>query len=102
MAGGNYLAGWLSGGLYGKMADKSVLLTNDLVNRGIEVPEISDAFTKTDLFVIGQDALDMNAKEMTQYLWETYNPSDIWMIFTGIGIGCFVMLYMYNKFVPKR
>lgn len=102
MAGGNYLAGWLSGGLYGEMSDKSVLLTKDLLSRGIEVPEISDAFTKTDLFIIGQDALEMNGGELTKYLWETYNPSDIWIVFTGIGIGCFVMLFMYDKLLLKK
>jgi len=101
MAGGNYLAGWLSGGLYGRLSDKAVLLRNDLTGKGVNVPELSESFTKTDLYEMGQMELNMNAREMTQYLWDTYEPSSIWLIFTGIGVGCFVLLFVYDRFILK-
>lgn len=102
MAGGNYLAGWLSGGLYGEMSDKAVLLGRELTARGISVEPLSDSFTKTDLYEMGQQVLGMDMKEMTNYLWDTYEPSNIWMIFTGIGIACFVLLFLYDKFLLKK
>lgn len=102
MAGGNYFAGWLSGDLYGRLSDKAELLSTDLINRGINIPTISEQFTKTDLFELGQNTLNMSSKEMTQYLWETYNPSSIWMVFVSIGVGCFLLLFLYNKFILKE
>jgi proton-dependent oligopeptide transporter, POT family len=101
MAGGNYLAGWLSGSMYGRIADKSQLLISELSNRGFHVPQIGENFTKTDLFLLGQQSLNMGEQELTQFLWETYSPSSIWTIFTGIGILCFIMLFIYDKTINK-
>ncbi|MGM0624445.1 MAG: MFS transporter [Bacteroidota bacterium] len=101
MAGGNYLAGWLSGNPYARLSDKAVLLRQDLLSKGIEVPALSDSFTKTDLYQLGENTLQMNHAEMTSYLWENYNPSSFWMIITGIGVGCFAMLFLYDRYMLK-
>ncbi len=101
MAGGNYFAGWLSGGVYARLSDKAVLLRNELNTQGFEVPRISEEFTKNDLFSLGMEKLGMNYHEMTQYLWETHHPSSIWIIFTSIGVFCSFMLLLYDRFILK-
>lgn len=102
MAGGNYLAGWLSGGVYARLSDKAMLLREELTGKGFNVPELSDAFTKNDLYAFGMEKLNMSNGEMTQYLWNTYNPSSIWIIFTSIGVFCFLMLFLYDRFILKK
>lgn len=102
MAGGNYLAGWLSGGIYARLSDKAILLKNELTARGIQVPKISEEFTKNDLYALGMNKLGMNHNEMTQFLWETHNPSSIWIVFTAIGVFCSLMLFFYDRFILKK
>jgi dipeptide/tripeptide permease len=48
LAGGNFFAGLLSGGVYSAMADKVSLLQREVASRGLSLPEISPAFTQND------------------------------------------------------
>lgn len=102
MSGGNYVAGLLSGQVYGSLSDKVTLLRQDLSNKGIELPEISEQFTKTDFLNTAAEKLSMSQAEITGYLWNTYHPENIWMIFTTIGVITGIGLLLYNKFILKR
>ncbi|NLO01659.1 MAG: peptide MFS transporter [Bacteroidales bacterium] len=50
IAAGHQLAGWLSGGVYEKIADKIYLLQKETLLRGISLPQISEEVTKNDYF----------------------------------------------------
>jgi len=102
LAGGNFLAGILSGDVYANMSDKISLLQVEVAKRGIDLPEISSSFTQNEYFNAAANALGMNAQELTNYLWTTYHPGDIWMVFTGIGLGTVVLLFLFDKFVLRR
>ncbi|HXK81186.1 MAG TPA: MFS transporter [Bacteroidales bacterium] len=102
MAGGNFFAGLLSGNVYQKMSDKVSLLQFDLKSKGIIVPELSDSFTQNDLFAKASEVLNMDNAGITEYLWNTYNPGNIWMVFTGIGITTVVVLFLYDRFVLSK
>jgi MFS family permease len=102
MAGGNFFAGLLSGNVYQKMSDKVSLLQFDLKSKGIIVPELSDSFTQNDLFAKASEVLNMDNAGITEYLWNTYKPGNIWMVFTGIGIATVVVLFLYDKFVLSK
>lgn len=99
---GNLLAGYISGGVYGKISDKVSLLQNNLVSKGFSVPEISDSFTQTDLYTKGAELLNMNQSELTNYLWTTYNPGQIWIVLLGIGVGASFLLFLYDRFLIKK
>ena len=99
---GNLLAGYISGGVYGRMADKVTLLQNDLVLKGISVPEISDAFTQTDFYNKAGDLLNMTQSEITNYLWTTYNPGRIWVVLLGIGAGASFLLFLYDRLLIRK
>jgi len=43
----------------------------------------------------------MTKSELTNYLWNTYHPSNIWLVFTGIGIITVIGLIGYDKFLLK-
>ncbi len=102
MAGGNFFAGILSGSVYGNMSDKLTLLQRDLQQRSLKFPEISDQFTQNDLFQMAAQKLQMNQAELTNYLWQTYHPQNIWYIFTGIGIATALVLLLYDRLVLSK
>jgi proton-dependent oligopeptide transporter, POT family len=102
MAGGNFFAGLLSGNVYQRMSDKVSLLQYDLKSRGIIVPELSDNFTQTDLFAKASEVMNMDNSAITEYLWNTYNPGSIWLVFTSIGAATVVLLFLYDRFVLSR
>ncbi len=101
MAGGNLFAGIISGEVYGKISDKTNLLIADLKQREISVPELSDDFTQTDLMNLGMEKLNMSEPELTSYLWNTYQPGQIWIILLGIGLATALALFLFDRFVMK-
>jgi MFS family permease len=102
MAGGNFFAGILSGSVYGNMSDKLTLLQRELEQRSLKLPAISDQFTQNDLFQMAAQKLQMNQAELTDYLWQTYHPQNIWYIFTGIGIATALILLIYDRLVLSK
>lgn len=99
---GNLLAGYISGSVYGKMADKVTLLQNDLAIKGFSIPEISESFTQTDLYNKAGELLNMTQNELTNYLWTTYNPGRIWIVLLAIGAGASFMLFLYDRFLIRK
>ncbi len=102
MSGGNFLAGVLSGTVYGSMSDKTTLLKKELTSRNIQLPEISAEYTQTDLFNDAMQQLNMNSHELTLYLWEQYQPQNIWMVLASIGVFTGFALILYNFWMARR
>lgn len=104
VAGGNFLAGFLSGGVYGKMSDKISLTEKLFVEKGWEVPEIGKEFnfTQNDFMQLAYQKTGMSEAELTNHLWQTYHPDNIWIVFTAIGMVTVVGLALYNKFLLKK
>ncbi|PLX03400.1 MAG: MFS transporter [Marinilabiliales bacterium] len=98
MFGGNIIAGYLSGDVYTKFADKVAIVKTEMLSRQIKMPVVNEHFSFNDYFHLAADKLNMSEVELTQHLWEKYNPSNIWLIFTGIGIGTAILLFVYNVF----
>jgi hypothetical protein len=98
---GHIGAGWISGRPYEKMADKLYLLKKAVAEKGFDIPEISDSFTQTDYFNRAQELFGMDAQQLTGYLWNTYNPSRVWVLFTAIAIAASVLLYLYDRLILR-
>ncbi len=101
LAGGNFLAGILSGDVYAKIADKITLLQKEVAARGLELPAISEHFTQNDYVSGAAGLMNMNERELTNYLWNTYHPGNIWMVFAGIGLATVALLFVYDRFILK-
>ncbi|WP_303921556.1 MFS transporter [Draconibacterium sediminis] len=100
IAAAHKLAGWLSGDFYEGIADKYFLLQKEVVDRGIQFPaDYSAEFTKNDFFAQAADKMNMTQVELTNYLWQSYNPSNIWMAFSGIAVSAVIFLWLYDRFV---
>ncbi|MBT3383714.1 MAG: MFS transporter [Prolixibacteraceae bacterium] len=99
IAAAHQLAGWLSGDVYEKIADKIYLLQLEVAKRGISLPEISGDFTKNDFVKLASEKLGMETSELNSFLWTTYHPSNIWVVYSGIAVAAVVFLWLYDRFV---
>jgi hypothetical protein len=81
------------------MADKVFLLKKAVAEKGFEIPDITGTFTQTDYVTRAQELFGMDAQQLTRFLWETYNPSKVWMLFTAIAIAASIMLFLYDRFI---
>lgn len=101
IAAGHQLAGFVSGDMYDKAAGKLTLLKQEVLKRGLNIPEISDSFTKNDYWNKAMELTGMNDAELTNFIWNNYNPAKIWIVYSGIAIGAVVALFLYDKFILK-
>jgi POT family proton-dependent oligopeptide transporter len=99
LALGHFAAGWISGKPYEIIADKVYLLQKAVAEKGFDIPQISDSFTQNQYFEKAQQLFRMDNSQLTQYLWNTYHPQNVWIMFTGIGIIASILLYLYDKFI---
>ncbi len=69
-----------------------------------DLGEVSIAFTKNDYFELASQKLSMNKWEMTQVLWDNYQPNKIWYVIVGIGVVTIIALTVYDRMVirPKE
>ncbi len=98
---GNFLTTFISGNLYEAWSDKLSLLQAEMASRGIAMPEITSEFTKNNYFTSASEKLGMTEVEMTQFIWDTYNPNAIWYVITGIGAVTILALVVYDRVVIR-
>ena len=102
MAGGNILGGLLSGFLYDGMSDKYLFLKQELVKRGYDSMEKLQDMDGGLLFKDAMEYLNMSEVQLNQMLYSTYNPGQIWLIFSAIGFGTAVLLFLYDRLLLKE
>ena len=102
LAGGHMVAGILSGSIYSRIADKATLLERELLSKGIELPPVSQDFTLNEFYARAATELNMDPAGLTLYLWETYQPHKIWVLFSSIGLATFLALLLYDKLLMQR
>jgi len=62
---------------------------------------ISENLSQNQYFKSVAEALHMDEQQLTNYLWETYHPSNIWIIILSIGFVAALSLWLYNKYMIK-
>ncbi len=97
----NLLTKWITGDLYEAMSDKASLLRKAIEAKGINLPQLSDSYSKNQFFEEASDKLQMTQDQMTTHIWETYHPSNIWYIIAGIGVFTIIGLFFYNYIINK-
>ena len=102
IAAGHKLAGVFSGDLYANIAERYTLLTKEVAKRGLDLPEISDSFTRTDYLQSAAEQMQMSSAELTQFLWNSYHPNRIWMIYSGLAVSAAILLFFYDRFILGR
>jgi len=98
---GNFLTTFVSGNLYQAWSDKLSLLQSEMTKRAIGMPEISHEFTKNDYFSLASEKLNMTQVQMTQMIWDSYQPNKIWYVIVGIGVVTIAALVIYDRMVIR-
>ncbi|RLD44942.1 MAG: MFS transporter [Bacteroidetes bacterium] len=96
---GNIFAGFISGGVYQQLSDKHALLMKEVASRGIN---ISSDLSHNEYFKAVAGQLNMSETELTNYLWVTYQPGNIWLVIISIGLFSALMMWLYNKFLVVK
>ena len=96
---GNFFAGLLSGKIYEVTADKYVMLDKEVSNWGLNLPEVSETFTRTDYMASAAEMMGMDVPALTEYLWVEYNPPLFGVILLILGVLCSVLLIIYDKII---
>lgn len=93
----NIFAGIVAGPVYQQLTDKTTLLKQEFIERGISIPDI----TQNELFAKATVDFKMTTSQLNQFLWDKYHPSNIWFVVTGIGLAAAISLYLYDRFLLK-
>ena len=98
---GNFFTTFISGNLYQAWSDKLSLLNTEMAKRGIEIQQVGDGFSKNEYFTLASEKLGMTESEMTQMLWDSYQPNRIWYVIVAVGVVSIIALFIYDKMVIK-
>ena len=102
LALGNIFAGIVSGRIFQNLSDKITLTKQEMLARGIDLPAISEKFTKNEYFNHAATKMNMDNNQLTQYLWDKYNPSSFWLVVLAIGILASALLFLYDQFIIRK
>jgi POT family proton-dependent oligopeptide transporter len=97
---GHFAAGWISGKPFEIISDKYFLLTRALADKGIVLSP--EGLSQNEFFSKAQVLLNMDSGKLKQYLWDTYHPSHIWLLFTGIAVSGSLLLFLYDRFIIQK
>ena len=92
---GNILAGIVSGPVYEKVSDLVSFAEKEAANQGFQMQE---SLSQTEQINSLATHMNMTHRELVDYLWTNYHPSNIWMVIAAIGGLAAFSLLIYNKF----
>lgn len=95
---GNFFAGFIAGNAYSVMSDRETLALRAVEEAGVSTSGMSAG----NYFEQGAQALDMTAAQFKTFLWDTYNPSKIWILILAIGMVAVIGLYLYDKLLLNK
>ena len=75
--------------------------TNLATSKSIDVSKIHFPFSKNEYFALAEQKLGMSHWDMTNMLWETYNPNKIWFVIVAIGIFSIISLTIYDRMIIR-
>lgn len=95
---GNVLAGIISGSVYQQMSDKVMIVQKYVAEKGFRIPE---GLSNNAYFDEVASQSGMSPRELTNYLWDTYHPSQIWLVLLAIGVGAAFALFVYDRVTSR-
>ena len=88
----------LLGYTYARMGDKANLATRYMQ----EHLGISGEIERNEAFSRLMEATGKNAVDVTNLLWNTYNPYELWYRFAAIGIVSAISIFIYSRVVKRN
>ncbi|MEZ5358144.1 MAG: MFS transporter [Candidatus Zixiibacteriota bacterium] len=88
---------FLGGKVYGEHGEKATLA----IKYFAEKLNIVSGIERTEAVVKLQEHLGINAVDVTNLLWETYHPYEIWYQFAAYGFAAAIGIFFYSKWAKK-
>ncbi|RRJ91596.1 MFS transporter [Paenimyroides tangerinum] len=79
----------------------STSLNKYALSKNIDISNVHLPFSKNEYFTLAEQKLQMTHWEMTDMLWNTYDPNKIWYVIVGIGVFSIVSLSIYDRLVVR-
>ena len=79
----------------------SVSLNEYAASKNIDISNVHLPFSKNEYFALAEQKLNMSHWEMTDMLWNTYDPNKIWLVIVGIGVFSIISLTIYDRLVVR-
>ena len=79
-----------------KISQINNFVRQEVAKQGLK---ISEDLSQNDYFNTAAAEMGMNSRELTNYLWNTYNPSNMWYVVLSIGLVSVLALYLYDRFL---
>lgn len=95
---GNILAGIVSGNVYQGMSDKVMIVQKFASEKGLSIPE---GLSTNAYFEEVARQVNLNSRELTDLLWNLYDPSRLWLVLLAIGLCAAGALFIYDRVVDK-
>ena len=95
---GNVLAGFISGDVYEKISDKVEFVKAEAASLDLSIPT---GLSNNAYFDTVAHKMNMTPMELTQHLWDKYDPSQIWYVIFSIGLLSVISLFFYDRFLIK-
>lgn len=93
---GNFIGGFISGGVYERLADKIEMMKNLL-------PGSPDPyFTAAEITDMAMRVTELDEKGLTQMLWSANQPYQFGFVLAGMGIFTVLCLVLYDRFVFNK
>lgn len=70
-------------------------------SKGIDISQVHLPFSKNEYFALAEQKLNMSHWDMTNMLWESYQPNKIWILIFSIGIISAISIVIYDRLVIK-
>jgi dipeptide/tripeptide permease len=93
---GNFIGGFISGGVYEKLADK-VQMTRALIPGTID-----PGLTQNQINAMAMELTGLDEQGLTEYLWTKNDPFTFGFVLAGMGIFTFICLLLYDRFIFRR
>jgi dipeptide/tripeptide permease len=87
----------IAGEMYQESGDKILLARKYLVEKGQAAKDTVDALSRSEVLPFFEKTLSVDAWEARKLLWDTYEPYQMWLVFTLIGLGSLVALVIYDR-----
>jgi dipeptide/tripeptide permease len=97
---GNLFAGFVSGNVYEMTSDKYIFVQKEVAEHGLQISAaISD---RTAYFAEAAEQMNLSVSELTNHLWNTYNPSSFWTVVLAIGAFAAFGMFLYDRILLKK
>lgn len=91
---GNLFAGFISGIVYQRLSDKVAMTHRYAEAEGLHLP---DGLSSNAYFDEVARQTGLTPTELTDKLWELYDPSRLWIVILAIGVGAAAALFIFDR-----